>query len=165
MYDRARDSRAGPSAVCGRSTQSGGERLRDGRIERSCGRSLVSVTSAGSAGKVGCGFSTVGGGDAALGRITGSGAEDILLLCRRTNSASSFFTGDAFWLKMRLGFGEAGSKSAIALETGTLLDVVLLKSSNSKAIWCSGRSASRLMTWSTEERDRWWDLVGILASF
>jgi len=158
LYDQARVSRVDASAVWGRSKESGGDSVSDGRLggswndsSGSCsGTAKVCVNDGlGSGG----GGLAAGGREADFGRAVGSGAEDIRLLFRRTSSASSLLTGEED-RKIRLGLGFAGSNNAIASETGTLLDVVWLKSSSKWAISVSGRTASSSRTWSTDDRDR-----------
>jgi len=79
----------------------------------------------------GLGGRYAGIGEAALARDTGrSGADDILLLCRRTSSAAlALLMGvDELRKDLRIDFRfpmrEGGSKSSIASETGTLPAVV-----------------------------------------
>jgi hypothetical protein len=168
LYDQARLSEDA-SAVCGRSNESGGDSVSDGRLARSWGEGSGSVCGSVSAcvtsvvtGALESGFGVGAGGCVAdLGREKGSGADEMRLLLRRTSSASSLRTGDD--ARNLFGFGFAGSNNAMASETGTLLEVVWLKSSSRWAMSSSGRTASSSRTWSTEERDRWWDFVGILA--
>lgn len=96
---------------------------------------------------------------------TDSGADDILRLFRLSSSACRVLIGAEDGSKGRLGFGffAQGSKREMASVTGTLLAVVWLNSSRRREIWLSGRSASRSKTRSTEDRDRWCDLVGIVG--
>lgn len=88
-----------------------------------------------------------------------------LLLCLRSSSAWRFLTGEEdlmVELRFALRLGSVSNRS-IAFETGTLLGVVWLKSSKSKEICVSSRSANRSKTRSIEECDwrRAWD--GILG--
>lgn len=98
-----------------------------------------------------------------LERKLGSGADEILLLCRRSSSTCSALTGDGERPNLFRGLLAWCSKRAIASETGTLLDVVWFRSSSRTEIWVSSRSASRSMTRSIDDRERWWPLVGIVS--
>lgn len=89
--------------------------------------------------------------------------DETRLLCRRSSSASSVRTGDEEPAGFFLGLPPWCSKRAMASDTGTLLGVVWFRSSSSSAIWFSSRSASRSMTWSIDERRRWWPWAGMVV--
>jgi len=113
--------------------------IKEGRSDFSRGKGSEGRGSEGRGGVSGisgdAGF-CVDGGEAVLGRVIGSGAEDILRLCRRSSSACRVLTGDEERANgcFGVGFSARGSKRAIAFETGTLLSVVWLKSSNRREI-------------------------------
>lgn len=92
----------------------------------------------------------------------GCGAMESLLLCRRSNSACKFLTGDEARSYFLFGLLGPFSNKAIAWETGTLLSVVWLRSSSKSERSASSRSPNSSKTRSIDERDPVRACVGIL---
>lgn len=131
LYDRGRSSGDGLAEVSGPSSGVGEGSVKETRWDRSEGCSsgsgmAVTVIVMDCRGAVGC--------DPVLGHPRGSGADEILLLWRRSSSACSVLTGDEDRSCFLFGLESPCSKRAIACDTGTLLGVVWFKSSKRRVI-------------------------------